>query len=216
MVKCDCGREFEKQQHYEMHKPHCKGRRYCQNPKCGKLLTEPEQIKFCSSSCSAQVTLIGRKQSIETRRKISKTQGGNKKDFFKKKCLNCHIEITSPKFCSIRCMHKFHYKEKVNDWLSNPQKYTMPSYFMKKWLIEQKGEQCHRCGWKVVNIHTDKIPLELHHKDGIWQNNKPENLDLVCPNCHSLTKTYRIGNRGNERKIQREYYRANPQRKISQ
>jgi hypothetical protein len=41
--------------------------------------------------------------------------------------------------------------------------------------------------------------VEVEHIDGDWQNNNPENLILLCPNCHSLTPTYRGLNRGRGR-----------------
>lgn len=31
-------------------------------------------------------------------------------------------------------------------------------------------------------------PLEIEHIDGNALNNKEDNLILLCPNCHSLTK----------------------------
>lgn len=78
---------------------------------------------------------------------------------------------------------------------------------MKRYLIEKYGEQCTKCGWQLRNIFTKKIPIELHHKDGNWKNNHVDNLDLLCPNCHSLTSTYRYGNKGKGRKSQKKYYR---------
>jgi predicted HNH restriction endonuclease len=35
------------------------------------------------------------------------------------------------------------------------------------------------------------IPLELHHIDGDKTNNTLENFQLLCPNCHALTDSYR-------------------------
>ncbi|TXS55353.1 hypothetical protein EAO77_03500 [Streptomyces sp. t39] len=35
------------------------------------------------------------------------------------------------------------------------------------------------------------LPLEVDHRDGDWRNNRPENLRLLCPNCHAVTDTYR-------------------------
>ncbi|PCG84274.1 HNH endonuclease [Streptomyces sp. WZ.A104] len=40
------------------------------------------------------------------------------------------------------------------------------------------------------------LPLEVDHIDGNWRNNRPENLRLLCPNCHSTTDTYRGRGRG--------------------
>lgn len=36
-----------------------------------------------------------------------------------------------------------------------------------------------------------QIPLELHHVNGNKFDNRIENLQLLCPNCHALTENYR-------------------------
>lgn len=217
MYRCNCGREFKIDQHYDMHKPYCKGPKYCQNIECKKLLNHYQQ-KFCSAACSAKVTVKGRRHTIETREKISKTLGGKgnikQSTSIQNYCLNCLKPIIyQNKYCNIYCQHEYKYKKSVEDWLKNPKKYTSPKGFMKKWLIENGGEKCHRCGWNQKNKYTKKIPLEMHHEDGKWRNNSPENLDLVCPNCHSLTSTYRYGNKGHGRKAQREYYKGKTTKK---
>ena len=38
---------------------------------------------------------------------------------------------------------------------------------------------------------NNPIPLELDHIDGNHKNNVLSNLRLLCPNCHSLTPTFR-------------------------
>ncbi|WP_424213619.1 HNH endonuclease signature motif containing protein [Streptomyces sp. BI20] len=35
------------------------------------------------------------------------------------------------------------------------------------------------------------LPLEVDHVNGDWRDNAPENLRLLCPNCHSTTDGYR-------------------------
>ena len=51
-----------------------------------------------------------------------------------------------------------------------------------------------------------KIVFELEHKDGNSENNQPENLCLICPNCHSQTDTYKNRNKGNGRFKRRQRY----------
>jgi hypothetical protein len=40
------------------------------------------------------------------------------------------------------------------------------------------------------------VPVEVEHKDGNHKNNSPDNIILLCPNCHSLTPTYKALNIG--------------------
>lgn len=55
-------------------------------------------------------------------------------------------------------------------------------------LVEQ-NESCNKC--KLSKWLDEKITLELEHKDGVNTNNARENVELLCPNCHSYTKTWR-------------------------
>lgn len=43
------------------------------------------------------------------------------------------------------------------------------------------------------------IPLELDHIEGDASKNKPEDLRLLCPNCHAMTPTWKNRNRGKGR-----------------
>ena len=70
---------------------------------------------------------------------------------------------------------------------------------VKRWLIETRGEKCEICGWAETNRFTGKIPITAHHLDGNSENTIPSNMQLLCPNCHSLTRTYGGANRGNGR-----------------
>lgn len=51
-------------------------------------------------------------------------------------------------------------------------------------------ERCRMCGIEP-RWQGHPLPLEVDHVDGDWRNNQPENLRLLCPNCHSSTDTYR-------------------------
>ena len=61
------------------------------------------------------------------------------------------------------------------------------------------GDRCSRCGWCEKHPITGEVPVELHHIDGDFSKTVESNLELLCPNCHSLTHTYRGRNRGNGR-----------------
>lgn len=64
--------------------------------------------------------------------------------------------------------------------------------------------KCQLCGWGKVNPYTNTIPLEIHHINGNYKNNNEDNLQLLCPNCHALTETYKSHNK-NGRKQRAKY-----------
>lgn len=44
----------------------------------------------------------------------------------------------------------------------------------------------YKCGCGITNTWNSKpITLEINHRDGDWLNNQLENLEFLCPNCHS-------------------------------
>ena len=62
---------------------------------------------------------------------------------------------------------------------------------LRRQILQNKTFEykCNKCGIKEWN--DEKITLEIEHKDGNNYNNKKENLEFLCPNCHSQTKTYK-------------------------
>lgn len=65
------------------------------------------------------------------------------------------------------------------------------SYKLKKRLIKDglKEIRCEKCG--CTEWLGKQIPLEMHHINGENTDNRIENLQLLCPNCHALTRNYR-------------------------
>ncbi|MFE2278403.1 HNH endonuclease [Streptomyces sp. NPDC059454] len=51
-------------------------------------------------------------------------------------------------------------------------------------------ESCAMCG-TGPKWNGKPLRLEVDHLDGSWWDNRPENLRLLCPNCHAVTDTYR-------------------------
>ena len=62
---------------------------------------------------------------------------------------------------------------------------------VRKKILEE-GFKPHKCECCELETWLGKpIPLELHHKDGNRHNNTLENYELLCPNCHAFTDSYR-------------------------
>jgi ribosomal protein L44E len=60
--------------------------------------------------------------------------------------------------------------------------------------------KCFVCG--IREWQKKKIILEVEHKDGDFQNDCPENVEFICPNCHSQTETYCRGKKRLEKQKQ--------------
>ena len=69
--------------------------------------------------------------------------------------------------------------------------------------------KCLNCKKKTDNPKknpiTGKVPLTINHIDGNPRNNNPDNLEVLCPNCHALTPNYGALNKGNSNRIDRRH-----------
>jgi hypothetical protein len=61
-------------------------------------------------------------------------------------------------------------------------------------LAGLKDECCEQCG--LSDWRDRPLSLELHHVNGDGQDNRLDNLMLLCPNCHSQTDTWGARNKG--------------------
>lgn len=81
-------------------------------------------------------------------------------------------------------------KVSMLDILVENSSYTNSSHLRKR-LIEEgyKRHQCEKC----LNIEwlEQPISLELNHINGINNDHRLVNLELLCPNCHAQTSNYR-------------------------
>ena len=62
---------------------------------------------------------------------------------------------------------------------------------IRKKILEEgiKEHECECCG--LTEWMGKPIPLEVHHKDGDRSHNELSNFELLCPNCHAFTDSYR-------------------------
>lgn len=182
--------------------------------------------------CSgANVKKQAKKLGIELpqRRKINESEHFNKgtgriiventikhidKEVTKKYCLSCGKELhgsrSNQKFCNSKCQNDYAYKQYIERWKNGEETGIIGEYgishYLKRYLFEKYNNKCCKCGWGEINPYTGNIPLEIEHKDGNYTNNSEDNLELLCPNCHSLTSTYKGANRGKGRTSRSKYY----------
>jgi len=156
-----------------------------------------DKRKFCSQSCGAKFN----------NKKYPKRNPKTKE----KNCLNCNTELKHQqhRFCSHNCSTTYHWNERVIKIENGDTSFGTNTY--KKYLIRKFGNKCMKCGWNEINPTTGLVPIQLEHKDGNSENNNLNNLELLCPNHHSLTPTYGALNKGNgreKRRLKRKLYKV--------
>jgi len=74
------------------------------------------------------------------------------------------------------------------DWLIADR--PVPRYHLKRRLFEAglKENRCERCG--IREWQGEPLVMALHHLNGVGNDNRFENLVLLCPNCHSQTENF--------------------------
>jgi hypothetical protein len=164
----------------------------CRN--CNVVLTyEKRELVFCSSSCAASWN-----NSEKPKRK---------KRVIISFCIVCGKEIRSKikrVFCSCACngvLIRKKFEERMEKGTITS---CYPSKYVKKYLIDKRGRICENC--KLSEWMGSPIPLNVHHIDGDASNNRLENLQLLCLNCHGLTPTF--GFRGKRRGTRKYRYSA--------
>ena len=149
---------------------------YCEN--CNVTLTKVTQKRFCSRKCHGQTNIR------ETKTYTCLTCG---LDFLKK--ANKKHKI---KYCSIKCQSAHSLTKSIDNFNNGK---TITNKSIKKCLTELRGYKCEICSnheWQ-----NKPLTLEVDHIDGDPDNNFPNNVRLLCPNCHSQTPTFRVANQGN-------------------
>ncbi len=121
-------------------------------------------------------------------------------------CEQCRNECErwATRFCSNSCQKEWEFRQKIGAWkrgeiVGHTGSAFQVSSIVRKYLFEKYGSKCVKCGWNKVHSLTGKIPLEVNHIDGDASNSWEDNLELLCPNCHSLTPNFRALNKNSVR-----------------
>jgi hypothetical protein len=124
-------------------------------------------------------------------------------------CISCGKEFFSKsrekivKFCSIECKVEYNNRDLIKNWLEGKNngedcgKHHCLKKPIRKYMLKQVNYTCQICKNNIWN--GKPIPLQVHHKDGNAHNNKPENLLVLCWNCHAQTDTFGSKNKNSTR-----------------
>ncbi len=188
----------------QIEKGKLKRKEYCENPKlckeCERAIEYNKRSNdFCSQSCGAVFSNRkrnskynsrfwkenGESKSAITRRKILEKYGLDTVPFL---CINCGIKNAKVVFCSTECAkeYKRKYREIIIENNGMVSKDSLREYLMKKY-----DSKCSVCGWGMENPTSNTVCLDMHHIDGDYKNSRLSNVELLCPNCHSLTNNYK-------------------------
>ena len=83
---------------------------------------------------------------------------------------------------------------------------TYARHHIKRRIIEQElfPYVCNSCG-NTGEWNGKPLVLQLDHSNGINDDNRLENLQFLCPNCHAQEDTYAAKNRRNPNRKPKKY-----------
>lgn len=79
--------------------------------------------------------------------------------------------------------------------LTDKEVFVQDSNYKCSWRLRERllkyrdSRKCDNCGHSIWL--GNPIPLEVHHINGNNLDNRLENLQVLCPNCHALTENFR-------------------------
>jgi hypothetical protein len=151
--------------------------------------------RFCEAKCARGFSTKGKREEINS--KVSKKLKGNRYG-------GSQIQKGTPAYEKWIDKIKVTWAKKRQKKIEEMKKLPFEEWSRDVMISQVSNDQEHACN-KCKNTHWigEVITLELEHIDGNNRNDKRYNLELLCPNCHSLTNTWRGRNKKGRENIGR-------------
>lgn len=187
--------------------PISSSRIYCKEHKQPVLYERVAVKKTCmNENCNNEFTTMytGRKFCSQKCRNFWNKKNLTKDDNMAAKCPKCANPKSKVSKVCFDCYPEYYNDLKVKKWLDGEWSGGSERKLSKtihRYVLEQAGYKCKVCGFNEVHPADGRTILEVNHIDGDGSNHSPDNLEVLCPNHHALTDTYRGRNQGNGRKV---------------
>lgn len=123
----------------------------------------------------------------EVLKKLNIPIQGNNLTTLKRKIKEFKIDISHFTFKK-HYVNNFKCKSDIQTYLIKGSKVSTSKLKEKLFLSGLKENKCEKCGVNFWN--GEKLICQLHHINGDHTDNRLENLQILCPNCHSQTDSY--------------------------
>jgi len=104
-------------------------------------------------------------------------------------CYNANQGLKGGKRIRIRS-NSIKLKDILDGKHPNFQTFKLKNKLLKSGIKKNECEICEIREWQYKPLN-----MELHHLDGNRTNHELSNLQMICPNCHSQTSTFRAKNK---------------------
>lgn len=164
------------------------GYKYCLE--CRQSIGGVQSLAFCCPVCRERFwdTVS---QHIARREKGRCSDCGTTIAIQSVRCRDCHVKNRTNTAIKSWLDGEWSGSQEKNDYILST---TVRSY-----LLAEADYACQNCGYSTRHP-VDNLPiLEINHINGVSNDHRRENLEVLCPNCHSLTPNFGHRNAGNGR-----------------